>query len=601
MMTKWKSLLPALVFALASACVLASGVQATPPGGPCTQAFSGLVAWWPFEDSSNDIYDVNDGGLFGDAEYDFGMVDRAVRLDGVDDHVHIPCGGVSRLNLQSFTIEGWVLVNGANAGGETGYQTIIGKSASDVDRNYALFVASSDVPGVNPGALVFACSQGGARHSWVGTIGVADGLWHHVAVTYDGLNTRLFVDGQFDIDAGPVMDPPPFGALDENGASVTIGFNTFASPNRLNGRIDELSIYDLALTGSDLQAVVSAGPAGKCDCVETVGMASLWPGDGDTYEVVHSNNGNPINGLSYAPGKVGPSFSFDGIDDGITVVSPSSIDFGTGQSFSIEGWIRADSDAADIVVIMDKRSDFVAGDPNLAVVGYVLYLNFGQLAFQLADAPAAVGTWSNFVSTSPDLRDGQFHHIAVSIERGASPSGTFYVDAQAVSGFDPSSEPGDLSNSGPLRIGHSAGQGSTAFYKGLIDEVSIFDRALDGLEINAIYNAASLGKCRASTATDSDGVHVPRIPNALRVYPNPFNPRATIAYVVREPGPVQLDVYNLLGRRVARLIDGHQPSGTYSVIWNGNDARGNRMGSGVYFLRLRTPRNAVTEKIVLAK
>ena len=600
-MVKRKSVVASLFVGLAVTCTLVERVHATPPSGPCTQAFSGLVAWWPFEDSSSDIYDVNDGGLFGDAVYDFGMVDRSVRLDGVDDHVHIPCGGVSRLSLQTFTIEAWILVAGVNAGGETGNQTIISKSVSDADRNYALFVASSDLPGVQPGALMFVCSQGGARRSWVGTVGVADGLWHHVALTYDGLNTRFFVDGQLDISAGPVMDPPPFGALDENSASVTMGFNTFDIPNRLDGWIDELSIYDITLTGSELQSVVAAGPAGKCDCVETVGMASLWPGDGDTYEVVQSNNGNALNGLSYAPGKVGASFSFDGVDDAITVVAPSSVDFGPGQSFSIEGWIRADSDAADVVVIMDKRSDFIAGDPNLAVVGYVLYLASGQLAVQMADAPAAVGTWSNFVSTSPDLRDDAFHHIAVSIDRSASASGTFYVDAQAISGFDPSSEPGDLSNSGPLRIGHSAGQGSSAYYKGLIDEVSIFDRALDGLEVNAIYNAASLGKCRASTATDSDGVHVPRIPNLLRTYPNPFNPRATIAYVVRQSGPVQLDVYNLLGRRVVRLVDGHQPSGTYSITWDGNDARGNRMGSGVYFLRLRTAENRTTEKVVLAK
>jgi len=56
----------------------------------------------------------------------------------------------------------------------------------------------------------------------------------------------------------------------------------------------------------------------------------------------------------------------------------------------------------------------------------------------------------------PDLRDGQFHHIAAAVQRNSATGGRLYVDGQLVGTFDPTSQAGDLSTAEPLRIGRHA-------------------------------------------------------------------------------------------------------------------------------------------------
>ena len=71
----------------------------------------------------------------------------------------------------------------------------------------------------------------------------------------------------------------------------------------------------------------------------------------------------------------------------------------------------------------------------------------------------------------------------------------FYVDGKVISTFDSTAVPGDLSNTSPLRIGNHPDPGISAFYHGIIDEVSLYNRALSSNEVAAIYNAGSAGKC----------------------------------------------------------------------------------------------------------
>lgn len=70
-------------------------------------------------------------------------------------------------------------------------------------------------------------------------------------------------------------------------------------------------------------------------------------------------------------------------------------------------------------------------------------------------------------------------------------------------------------------------------------------------------------------------------------YPNPFREATTIAYEVEQPGPVTITVYDVLGRRVATLVDQDQTPGTYHVDWNGRDGAGQPVASGAYFYQLR--------------
>lgn len=85
-------------------------------------------------------------------------------------------------------------------------------------------------------------------------------------------------------------------------------------------------------------------------------------------------------------------------------------------------------------------------------------------------------------------------------------------------------------------------------------------------------------------------------------YPNPFNPTTTIAYEVPSPGSyVAITLYDVEGRRVADLVNGHKAPGFYSVSWNARDLNGDPVASGVYFLRMKAGHFLSTKKLVLLK
>ncbi len=84
-------------------------------------------------------------------------------------------------------------------------------------------------------------------------------------------------------------------------------------------------------------------------------------------------------------------------------------------------------------------------------------------------------------------------------------------------------------------------------------------------------------------------------------YPNPFNPSTTIKYALSAAGVVKLVVYDLLGREVRTLVNGNMPAGNQSVQWDGKNANGSTVGSGVYFYKLTVGSFTATKKMTLLK
>ena len=91
-------------------------------------------------------------------------------------------------------------------------------------------------------------------------------------------------------------------------------------------------------------------------------------------------------------------------------------------------------------------------------------------------------------------------------------------------------------------------------------------------------------------------------PFALRQnYPNPFNPKTTIAFSIPEQTRVNLSVYSVDGRLVATLVDTRLPEGFHEVTWDGRNARGTRVSSGVYLYRLTAEKKVLTRKFILLR
>ncbi len=94
------------------------------------------------------------------------------------------------------------------------------------------------------------------------------------------------------------------------------------------------------------------------------------------------------------------------------------------------------------------------------------------------------------------------------------------------------------------------------------------------------------------------------LPAALRLAqnrPNPFNPRTTFTLALPQPGRVKLTIHDARGREVARLVDAELPAGERDVAWDGRDAAGRALASGVYFARLDSGGRLSMTKVTLAR
>ncbi len=84
-------------------------------------------------------------------------------------------------------------------------------------------------------------------------------------------------------------------------------------------------------------------------------------------------------------------------------------------------------------------------------------------------------------------------------------------------------------------------------------------------------------------------------------YPNPFNPFTTISFSLSSVGDVRLEIYNLIGQRIASLVSERLGAGKYEVQWDGRDQSGATVSSGIYFYRLETRDAIISKKMLLLK
>ncbi|HBZ01009.1 MAG TPA: hypothetical protein DEO84_06785 [candidate division Zixibacteria bacterium] len=94
------------------------------------------------------------------------------------------------------------------------------------------------------------------------------------------------------------------------------------------------------------------------------------------------------------------------------------------------------------------------------------------------------------------------------------------------------------------------------------------------------------------------------LPNDLElatVYPNPFNPTATISFGLASPQVVSVNIYNIMGQKIRSLSEGYLQAGTISFIWDGKDSEGRPVSSGLYFCSIQTETKQQTVKLTMLK
>jgi hypothetical protein len=226
----------------------------------------GLVSGWPGDGNTDDIADANHGMLEGGATFAAGQVGQAFLLDGIDDSVDL--GNASNLHVSAgdFTVDAWVLFNalnhppGENLGAPQGDMSIVDKmSTSGVNEDGWRLIKQDD-------NRFYFCLGGGEQGNQCGwpaytvfsTTQAVTGAWYHVAAVKSSSSFAIYVNGVLEDERSPV---PSF--TDTNSANLRIGFYPLEGAH-LNGLVDEVQIYNRALSGDEIQAIFEAGTAGIC-------------------------------------------------------------------------------------------------------------------------------------------------------------------------------------------------------------------------------------------------------------------------------------------------------------------------------------------------
>jgi hypothetical protein len=126
---------------------------------------------------------------------------------------------------------------------------------------------------------------------------------------------------------------------------------------------------------------------------------------------------------------------------------------------------------------------------------------------------------------------------------------------------------------------------------------------VDGDPVVAIINdPADSGSKLANTAMNKSGnPETPAVTRLLPNAPNPFNPQTEIRFELAKAGQARLTIYDVTGRRVKTMHNGHLDSGPHSLVWQGRDDGGRAVASGVYYLRMDTAEGVQHRKMMLLK
>ena len=121
-----------------------------------------------------------------------------------------------------------------------------------------------------------------------------------------------------------------------------------------------------------------------------------------------------------------------------------------------------------------------------------------------------------------------------------------------------------------------------------------------GVQAQIAHGYSNVFTLDTVTAVD-DGEGLPFATALTSIYPNPFNPRTTIEFVLAEAGVVELAVFDLRGRLIRELDHDYRSPGHYRVTWSGQDREGHGVPTGTYFCRLIAAGKSQTVKVTLAK
>ncbi len=324
-----------------------------------------------------------------------------------------------------------------------------------------------------------------------------------------------------------------------------------------------------------LAALVLVTGFGSAHADITTGLVGRYPLDGNASDISgYANNGSFVGAVAAAADRFGnPSGAceFNGLNTYILIPNSASLS-SPSTACTQAGW-------AYLTGVSSVGSGF---NP------LIMKSTDGANAFmyRMVTNPtyfgAAFNNWTTHLSAGQVTPLSEWHHF-VTVFNGATIK--FYYDGTLLS--TQAMVMTITADARPLTIGADF-SGVLEIFKGRIDDVRIYNRALTDADVVQLWAGGTTGVTSGSTPPISIGYSVP----------NPTGGESSVDFTLQSEQSIQLDVFDVAGRRVRSLESGTHPAGLNRSHWDGRRDDGGFAPSGVYFLRLSSREGTVTSRIV---
>ncbi|MFH1947118.1 MAG: LamG domain-containing protein [Candidatus Magasanikbacteria bacterium] len=406
------------------------------------------------EVSSVEFTDTSGNFLFATCESvtcpDSGIVGRvgqAIKLDGIDDYLSV--ANFSPLNISdAVTIETWIKPE-IKVGEEKAPMYIVQKGG------YRLIVTNPKY-GVLGATIITEDNQ---KHN-ITAYGIYNDEWNHVVFSYDGQEMKLYINGEIKTTI------ELSGKILQTGHPMSIG--QVNGHSHYKGAIDELKIYNRAITEEEVldnyQVVVDNIPYALELKLDEAESATEFTDTSGNFQIATCDG--DICPISGSVGRVGNAIELDGVNDHLTIAN--SLALNIADAVTLETWIKP-----EIKVGEEKLPMYIVQKG-----GYRLQVTnpkYGVLGATLIDVN---GTKTNL--STYGLNMGAWNHVTITYD---GTEAKLYVNG-VLSQTKPLTGP--LQTTGyPLTIGEINGN---YHYKGMIDELKVYNRAITEQEVLDNYN-----------------------------------------------------------------------------------------------------------------
>ena len=459
----------------------------------CFSEPSGLVSFWTGDEVSGttvtDIKDGNTGTLTNGATFTGGKVGNGFSLDGSDDYVGV--ADANNLDLTSAgTIMAWVNPTTFTAQGGSSRRIVNKGTLTSPNESipYDFYLNGSGTPTVILGNNT--TSQNVSASASIST-----GTFSLVTLTWDSSNIKFYINGV--LSGTTAQTVIPFA----NTQGLRIGGSLYNNlqVGHFSGVIDDVQIYNTALSSTNILNVYNAGNAGVCLAASTcqARLASLtefydadYSADNVAYEVMNGTRVDPANGATITTtGYAGKAFNFDGTNDFYTTPA-NEIDNTTVKT--IEAWVYLNGYG-------EGSGGRIASKSNVNANGWNLYADgFGGnnwLGF-IQDFSGAGGIWT---TPTGSLAINAWHHVAVTYDRSSSSNvPTMYIDGVSQTVTVTQAASGTVTSDAAENLLIGARRNAATFdryFNGKTDELKIYNTAISGAEILANFQAKTRGTC----------------------------------------------------------------------------------------------------------